>query len=913
MKKYLHILALTLILVISFCLRQNVYGAEENVQGVSTDDILSPLVSYEYPEPDYEEEGIIYYTQFKSVSVNISDKREYDSGLKNISISANDIGVYNGNYDEAVNEKSISVNIVEYAYENICRLNVIASDCEGNETISEKLIVRDSEAPEITEIVSDTQIDMLSFDDIYGLYDISAREFVIRANDGEYGSGFAGIYYCFVSEDEEPYEEEYSNAENKATITLSIDPDFKGRLFVKPVDNVGNKGEWTATGYFVLETDERFDSEIDIRLKFPDTDCRDREGNRLYSDDIDLVIDVSECYGGVKRIVYEITDQGKTIGIGEYIPDDTPFEAVEKERNKINISRGRIHIEHEANNMEIRVRVYGNNGSYNEIREYFSIDKTPPTITTEEISSGADTVYEGYYNSDVIIRTCSEDINYDEEGVIFTSSKAAQFYEYSVIDNTCTADNVFSDEAAYTYEVCVTDLAGNTSEVICGDFVIDRTPPFPEYEINGEESRYCYNYERNANVVIYETNPAPERITWKVISSTGEYEFPEMAYDGEGVLNAQLSFCDDGVYEVYLTAADKVGNTSETMHIPMFIIDMTEPALDITGVENAGEYNRSVIPYVYANDENYSSGALEVSLTNLDDGEYTEYAVAKSDIGEEVNVPEIKADGRYELRADVFDMAGNRAENTIRFTVNTEGSSYDRDCVSAAYNNRYVREACDIKLYEFNRSRLLEDSINISVTYNGRIMDDISDYLDRYVTYRNGKYEYEYVLSKEIFERDGVYTVTADSVDEAGNYNYSMSMKNNLRIRFGVDNTPPVAIPVGINDGDVINASEYTVCFSVNDNMELESAQVYADGQASPCIIENGKVNITLNESSEKRDIVIYVYDKAGNSTEVTLSGILISTNPFVRLYYNRSLLAGLFMELVGVGGLAAGRIMKKI
>lgn len=89
--------------------------------------------------------------------------------------------------------------------------------------------------------------------------------------------------------------------------------------------------------------------------------------------------------------------------------------------------------------------------------------------------------------------------------------------------------------------------------------------------------------------------------------------------DGD-VHMATISFAVDGNYAFTVDAMDEAGNAAVQSSTSEFVIDKTEPVIEISGIENDSANNDVVMPAVQFSDTNYNEGAATIELSGANHG-----------------------------------------------------------------------------------------------------------------------------------------------------------------------------------------------------------------------------------------------------------------------------------------------------
>jgi subtilase family serine protease/flagellar hook assembly protein FlgD len=174
------------------------------------------------------------------------------------------------------------------------------------------------------------------------------------------------------------------------------------------------------------------------------------------------------------------------------------------------------------------------------------------------------------------------------------------------------------------------DTAGNTSNEVINDFVIDNTLPdiaFSEV-VNG---RY------------YSTTVAPEFTVSDLHLKNFTAEL-----DGAPFVSGML-VSGEGEHIVTVVAEDEAGNIAR--EILLFGIDTVAASITVSGVGDDGAYNYAVTPGIDILDNN-----VVTTTITLNGNTYTEGT-------------EISAEGQYQLLVHVEDIAANVSEKTVNFVI----------------------------------------------------------------------------------------------------------------------------------------------------------------------------------------------------------------------------------------------------
>ena len=98
-----------------------------------------------------------------------------------------------------------------------------------------------------------------------------------------------------------------------------------------------------------------------------------------------------------------------------------------------------------------------------------------------------------------------------------------------------------------------------------------------------------------------------------------------------------------------------------------------------------------------------------------------------------------------------------------------------------------TEEIKDFTITEKNLSKVDIENARILFAANARVIE-LKNSMDYYVEERKDEtgYTYTYIFSNDLFVKDGVYTISISTRDEAGNINDTRFGKDTDEIRFAV-------------------------------------------------------------------------------------------------------------------------------
>lgn len=558
----------------------------------------------------------------------------------------------------------------------------------------------------------------------------------------------------------------------------------------------------------------------------------------------------------------------------------------------------------------------------------FTIDKTAPAVAITYDT----TVENGYYNTNRTATVTVTDQNFNEQAIeyVITSTgmqPALTGWSHGA-GSGCDGTNhvkscrwscqaVFSEDADYTFTFNCVDKAGNASAPVEEQaFTIDQTLPVIQvgYDNNDSLNGYYFKEGRTATVTITEHNFNSSDVNLVISSPDGEVHNPTAWRNSTAdVYVCEIPYDADGDYSFDISYTDLAGNAAEAYAGDQFVIDLTAPELEISGVEDKSANNGVVAPVVSFSDKNYDAEEVTVTITGVNNGRTAlEYAVTTNADGQTLEFMDFshtqEMDDLYTLEAVITDKAGNSTEGSILFSVNRFGSVYIfSEDTQAVLDRFYTNQGPELTITEINVDTLEHQEISYSCDGNVVVLNQGTDYT---VQESGSEYEwkqYTYEIAGSNFDAEGVYAVTIQSVDRAAN-----DMTNRLKeksIEFTVDKTAPSVVLGGIENGGSYAETSRVLTIDAVDNIYLESVEIYLNEELAASFDEDtlaeyhGQVSYEVQEAGSVQTLYILARDAAGNEMQTDLIRFLISSNVLIRWFYNRPLFFGSIVGVLAVAG----------
>ncbi len=720
-------------------------------------------------------------------------------------------------------------------------------------------------------------------------------------------------------------------------------------VYLKFTDNSGNVTYASTNGLIVDDKHPSIESvapEITVTPEKPI--------NGIYKDDINVAIKVVDptvggTYSGINKVSYQVINKAinkvTQEGVLYTFDGKNPTQSELK-----NVFETNIVVDSKLNNSnDVQIIVYAvdnagngvdnsqtNSPSYTSIK----VDITAPTIDVEFDNNVADSGK--YFNKDRTAKITITERNFDannlKASITNTDGKIPVLSTWTKIDGTTeNADDstyvatiTFAQDGDYTFNVEYTDLAGNKcagvnyadGTVAANEFTLDKTNPAIKvaYDNNDVKNGNYYKAVRTATIEITEHNFSADRVNATVTATDDGVtktapKISNWTTKGD-VHTATIYYSDDAKYTFDISYNDLAGNAAIDYKEDVFFVDKTVPELKITNVSNDAAYAGSVTPVVSYSDTNFDAETVKITLRGANRGEVktngTKADAKNGAVFTFADFEKIKSvDDIYTLTATLTDKAGNTSTETVRFSVNRFGSTYELSKSLKKYNGAYVQSVEDVVITEVNANRL--ENIKLTLFKNSEtiVLKENTDYK---VTVNGGGgswYSYTYTVFKSVFSDDGVYRLSIHSEDAAGNVAENTLDTKDKEISFGVDTTLPNIVVANLEKNETYNADKLDVKLSVNDNMVIDTLIVYFDDyetayaswnaeEISKIIAENGDFTFTIPGDNEEHKVKIVCVDAAGNIQEQEIDGFYVTTNRLLQYYNNK----GLFFGSIG-GGVA--------
>ncbi|EDU9155458.1 Ig domain-containing protein [Salmonella enterica subsp. enterica] len=421
-------------------------------------------------------------------------------------------------------------------------------------------------------------------------------------------------------------------------------------------------------------------------------------------------------------------------------------------------------------------------------------------------------------------------------------------------------------DGTYTLRVEATDEAGNIANKDLV-FNIDTNVQVPTIALDAGQDTGANTADNITNIsrpTFTIGNVDPDVI--KVVVTIDGHDYNAIKV-GAGWQFTPGNAIPDGSYNITVTVEDKAGNTATSKPLPV-VIDTTAEIESVTLVTDSGDsdvdnitkVDKPQFSIVTADDITHvrvkiDNAANWIELTKGGDGRWI------------FNVGSALPDGQHTLLVDVTDIAGNVAQETLQFTIDTT-----------------LREPTIVLDPTHDTGDDTNDNltrINKPVFIIGNVDNDVSHivvHLDgRDYTIENKGGNLTFTPDQPL--SDGQHTISVTVTDIAGNTKTSAELQIEIDTQVQIDSVT-LTTDSGVNDHDnVTNATRPS--FEIATPDDVTSVLVSFDGVNWTPISKNaaGQWQFTAGSALPDGHYTLHVQatDRAGNTANSTL-GFTVDT-----------------------------------
>ncbi|EAQ8939075.1 Ig-like domain repeat protein [Salmonella enterica] len=421
-------------------------------------------------------------------------------------------------------------------------------------------------------------------------------------------------------------------------------------------------------------------------------------------------------------------------------------------------------------------------------------------------------------------------------------------------------------DGTYTLRVEATDEAGNIANKDLV-FNIDTNIQVPTIALDAGQDTGANTADNITNIsrpTFTIGNVDPDVI--KVVVTIDGYDYNATKV-GAGWQFTPSNAIPDGSYNITVTVEDKAGNTATSKPLPV-VIDTTAEIESVTLVTDSGDSDVDNITKV---DKPQFSIVTSDDITHVRvkiDNAANWIELTKGGDGRWIfNVGSALPDGKHSLLVDVTDIAGNVAQETLQFTIDTT-----------------LREPTIVLDPTHDTGDDTNDNltrINKPVFIIGNVDNDVSHivvHIDgRDYTIENTGENLTFTPDQPL--SDGQHTISVTVTDIAGNTKTSAELQIEIDTQVQIDSVTLIT-DSGVNDHDnITNANRPS--FEIATPDDVTSVLVSFDGVNWTPISKNaaGQWEFTAGSALSDGHYTLHVQatDRAGNTANSTL-GFTVDT-----------------------------------
>lgn len=752
-------------------------------------------------------------------------------------------------YADAKTDKKISLTLntstLKANPDGSYTIKVEATDNAGNvmKTAVTKTIYKDSSIPSVTDFkftakgyAFDKSVESANTAPVeetsYGYYFIKDTEVTVTANDEKPSSGVKSITYYTVDKDGVKSEVKTEPVNKDNQITFTVKANFKGQIYAKACDNVGHTPDtFSKPNGAVIESPDLHTQTSAIKYTLKDSkdangaDIKDENGNNLYGADTTVDVEIADTYSGIRQIDWEIVspfddkkqagtvtvdNNGKVTSVAKKgYSDDCLGDWVatgEANTNLIVNLKNTIKVSNDSNNIQIKFTLTDRAGNVTkDVVQTLSIDKTAPKIAVQ-MNENDDKEFNGY----------------------FKDSREADIYVYE--RNFSQSDVVF--------DVKRTDDNNKQTNV----------SPKPKFKYVGTQvidGRECFVY----------------KMTTK-FTADGDYNFKVSASDiTSHIANAEsVNYKSDNKnvkFSSNKTAEYTAQNDADRAIDIAFTVDNTNPVVSVSYDNNTATNDKYFNAYRTATitvvEHNFSTAASRIiyKRTSTKDGSnIAEPTVSSWSRKGNTYTATIKynADGDYTFDMQVIDKAGNK-DKGVKFS-GTAAKDFTVDTTIAKPSIKGVENGKSYKgsvlpSISFNDINIANSEIKLLRTRKNEINKDVtSDFIKISKNAKGGSFTANEETFKKLQENDGIYTLSVNISDKAGNKS-SQTVKFTVN-RFGSVYALNKYLVNDLNNSYVQSIDNNLVITEYNpDKLVKGTLEVVVTRDGSP--VEFGDGQLTVN------------------------------------------------------------------
>ena len=339
-------------------------------------------------------------------------------------------------------------------------------------------IVLDQEAPTITSFqLHDKVIDKNK--DVYGK---DEETIIVKAADGQYGSGVQKIHWYTVNQAGEKSEIKQENVNTKGEVMIPLTAPFEGYLYACAIDacengKVEEDSRFYKSGKIHLYRTE--DIQKATKIAFDCKEALKKDDLYIFSKkEVNLPLQVQASLDGIKKLEYFIFDEGHQCIQHQEINPCKEQITCEEDKPWKNVNTS-ILLQPKKGKQTIHVRLETKSGCVVEKDIDVCVDATNPKLTYTKTKPGL------FIDEEQIVHLEVKEDHFNEKqehlSFYINDEKQDIHWQYDEKKQGYMVDLICTQEGTYRLEGYVYDLANHKSNQLQDKFTIDVQNPSITY------------------------------------------------------------------------------------------------------------------------------------------------------------------------------------------------------------------------------------------------------------------------------------------------------------------------------------------------------------------------------------------------------------------------------------------------
>lgn len=322
-------------------------------------------------------------------------------------------------------------------------------------------------------------------------------------------------------------------------------------------------------------------------------------------------------------------------------------------------------------------------------------------------------------------------------------------------------------------------------------YKVQEEPPTAEVLLEGKKRAAYYTAEScmcSVNVSKGEKT-GDIQVQWYLSEEKQETDKVKQKTGG-WIDGSQMKIDQSGTWYPYVRLTDSFGNRT-CIAAGKVVIDRKQPKIEIHGLPEHNIFTGTFQIQIALEEENRRKNKNRIRVYRIT--EKGEKEVFSEAYQENETIEKKLAQGWYQLEVCAEDLAGNRAEKQIRFSVNTSGPELTgSESMKAYFGKGAAKQGRSIGFQICDINEVQKEEIQCIRNGERKILQIGSDYQRVLSQKKDGKREYQYQIVAQTFQEEGAYALYIKLEDQAG---YTLKKEQSVLCEsFFIDRTPPICL-----------------------------------------------------------------------------------------------------------------------